>query len=65
MPRIRYGTINGKKQAAQIVAMSNMAAIVMAAQSARSVPELRRAVSDLAELVQALAGAIGLQEVKS
>ena len=64
MPKIRYGTINGKKQAAQIVAMSNVATIVMAAQSAQSVPDLRRAVSDLAELVQTLAEAVGLLKVK-
>ncbi len=63
MPTVRHGVVNGKKQAAQAVAIVDMAAIITAAQAANNVPELRRAVSDLAQLVQALAEAVGLREV--
>ena len=61
MPKVRTGVVNVKKQAAQVVAATDVAAIVAAAQAAQSVPELRRAVSDLAQLVKALAKAVGLQ----
>ena len=61
MPKVRTGALNAKRQAAQVVAATDVAAIVAAAQAAQSVPELRRAVSDLAQLVKALAKAVGLQ----
>ena len=48
-----------------VVGDTDVAAIAAAAQAANNVPELRRAVSDLAQLVLVLAEATGLQEMQA
>ena len=65
MPNVRHGEINKRKQAGQMIAKANVAGIVAAAGAAKSVPELRQAVGDLAEVVLALAEAVGVREVKA
>jgi len=53
------------KQARQVIATADVAGIVTAAQAAKSVPDLRQAVGDLAEVVLALAEAVGVREVSA
>jgi hypothetical protein len=62
MPKIRQGTVNGKKQAMQVAAQVDFVAIIQTAESAKSVTELRTAVGALASAVKALAQATGLWE---
>jgi hypothetical protein len=40
MPKIRQGTVNGKKQAMQVAAQVDFVAIIQTAESAKSVTEL-------------------------
>lgn len=61
MPKIRTGTTSKKKRGARDVNRADVAAIVLAAQEANSVPALRRALADLAWLVGRLAEAVGLE----
>jgi len=65
MPNVRHGEINKRKQARQVIATVDVAGIVATAQAAKSVPDLRQAVGDLAEVVLALAEAVGVREVKA
>jgi len=63
MPKIRTGVPNKQKRGQKEVNEANVAAIVSAAQAAKSVPELRQALADLAVLVGRLAEAVGLEPI--
>lgn len=65
MPNVRHGEMSKNKQARQVIATADVAGIVTAAQAAKSVPDLRQAVGDLAEVVLALAEAVGVREVSA
>jgi len=61
MPKIRTGKVSKQKRGAKDVNAADVAAIVQSAQEAKSVPQLRQAVADLAWLVGRLAEAVGLE----
>jgi len=63
MPKIRTGKTSKQKRGAKDVGATGVAAIVQAAQKAKSVPQLRQAVADLAWLVGRLAEAVGLEPI--
>jgi len=60
MPNVRRGVVNSKKQATVNVAKVDFVKTIQAAQDAKSVAELRMAVSGLAGVVKTLAMAAGL-----
>ncbi len=63
MPKIRTGKTSKKKRGVKDVNATDVAAIIAAAQAANSIPQLRRALADLAWLVGRLAEAVGLEPI--
>ena len=63
MPKIRTGKTSKKKRGVRDMNAADVAAIIMAAQTAQNVPALRQAVADLAWLVGRLAEAVGLEPI--
>lgn len=61
---VRRGAVDSKKQATTVAAKVDFPKVIAAAQDAKSVAELRVAVSDLADVVKTLAMAAGLWEEK-